>query len=136
MVQGSPGCMQAEQAARKRAEELLKASELREKEATAAFQAQAADKSAIVADRATLDKDRQDLQQMQSDIVDELRRVRSELQAAQQALNGTATLLDTHSNVAFLLETMRPQKQPTQGAGSQKGISNQGRGLAAWCIVA
>ena len=83
---------QAEQAARKKAEELLKASELREKQATAAYEAQAADRSATVADKAALAKERQELEQMQTDIIAELRTVHGELQSAQRSLHGTAQL--------------------------------------------
>ncbi len=90
--------MQAEQAARKKAEELLRASELREKQAQAALEAGAAERSAVVADKAALAKERQDLDQMQGDIIAELRTVRNELQSAQTALHGASFhhSLDTH----------------------------------------
>ena len=87
------GLAQAEQAARKKAEELLKASELREKQARAALEAGAADRSATEADKAALAKERQELEQMQGDIISELRTVRMELQRAQQSLNGTTAPL-------------------------------------------
>lgn len=120
-VAGFLECTQAEQAARKKAEELLKASELREKQATAAFEAQAADRSALEADRATLAKERRDLEQMQSDIVDELRRVRSELQAAQHALNGDYPIHLPHISVwlsQYLTSASSKHLQP--GAHPQK----------------
>ena len=98
-------CTQAEQAARKKAEELLKASELREKQATAAYEAQAADRSATAADKAALAKERQELEQMQSDIIAELQKVHGELQSAQRSLHGIAQL-PSHAMRAYKLRTV------------------------------